>query len=143
MKPLTWLTSLFTNFSYLLIGYSLCLLLPITSLQAQHTISVSIDDAVVTTTCSDFLGNPDPLWQVNIEKEAWITYGDNSCHTPTPNTQFKTTVNCLFEYNAGEIEVCFRAFENDSGISTPCRINGECIETICKNIVLPLSLIHI
>ena len=138
MKPLTWLTSLLTNFSYLFLGYILILFLSIHTLQGQHTISVRIDEAIVTTTCSDFLGNPDPLWQVSIEQEAWVTYGDATCHTTTPNTQFKTDVNCLHDLNGGEIEVCFKAFENDSGISTPCRINGECIETICKNIVLPL-----
>ena len=107
---------------------------------AQNTIEVRIDDGQATSTCVDGFGNDaEPLWQVNIQDEGWITYGDAACHTSTPNTQFTTSVDCLGELRGGEIQVCFRVFENDSGIFAPCEIDMDCEQMACEFFVLPLA----
>ena len=114
---------------FLLVPLLLCFL-P-TTIFSQNTISVHINDAQVVTTCTDFLGTPDPIWEVSIENEGWITYGDAACFAPTPNEQFTTTVDCLGEFRGGEIQVCFKVFENDPGF-TPCNLDGECEVSLCE-----------
>ena len=120
---------------YLLVPLYLCFFSA--TIVAQNTIKVSIDDAQVATTCTDFLGTPDPIWEISIENEGWITYGDAACFATTPNEQFTTTVDCLGEFRGGEIQVCFKVFENDPGF-TPCNLEGECEVSLCEYIVLPL-----
>ncbi len=127
-----WSTNLF-----LLFLWGVVFLLSTLSLFSQHTISVRVDDGVGTNTCTDgFDGEAEPVWQVNIENEGWITYND--CFESLPNTQFTTTLDCLGDLRGGEVQVCFKVFENDPSILDPCRIRSDCEEQACGFFVLPL-----
>ncbi|MEZ5043427.1 MAG: gliding motility-associated C-terminal domain-containing protein [Saprospiraceae bacterium] len=122
------------------IGLFTVVLLPF-MLWGQVSISLTINDAVISTTCEDgFLGGaPDLLWGVNIENEGWSYYpADGICFTALPNQQFNRTFDCPADL-PNRVEVCFKAFENDGIVFSPlsCEIVESCSEIICSNILLP------
>ncbi len=140
MPIFKWLKSLPSTKLYRILGCSLILFLFSTTIFTQNTIEVQIDAGQATSTCVDGFGaNAEPLWQVNIQNEAWITYGDALCYTTTPNTQFTTSLDCLGDLRGGEIQVCFRVFENDNNLFSPCEIDMDCEQMICDFFVLPLA----
>lgn len=105
---------------------------------SQFTVEVTITDGEATTTCGDIVGAPDPLWEVNIENQGWVTYPQvGGCHNNVPNTQYTSpTYSCVAEVG-GPIEVCFRAYEDDGLVG--CNTNPTCVTTICQNYSLPLG----
>lgn len=140
MPIFQWLKSLPSTKLCRILGCSLFLLLLSMPILAQNTIEVRINDGQATSTCVDgFGGNAEPLWQVNIENEGWMTYGDAFCHNTTPNTQFRASLDCLGDLRGGEIQVCFKVFENDDSLFDPCKIDMDCEQMICEYFVLPLA----
>lgn len=104
---------------------------------AQNTVTVRIEEGQATSTCTDgFDGEAEPLWQVNVEGEGYITYSE--CEESLPNTQFTTTLDCLGELKGGEIQVCLKVFENDPRFFDDCHIDMECEEEYCDFFVIPL-----
>ena len=104
---------------------------------AQFTVSVTITDAQVNTTCTDFLSTPDPTANVIINGEAPITYANgNNCYTPFPNLQYEATYLC-FEDVPPTIQICFQAFENDPGFFDPCGLAPDCLVELCADFPIP------
>lgn len=104
--------------------------------QAQVQLQVRIDNGNSNTTCTDgfFGGAPDPQWRVNIENQGWDTYPrSGACFNNFPRVQYSETFNCTNRYPA-QIEVCFRAFEDDGGA---CIVSESCRETVCQNFATP------
>ncbi|MBK8566442.1 MAG: gliding motility-associated C-terminal domain-containing protein [Saprospiraceae bacterium] len=90
-----------------------------------------------TTTCTDPVGQPDPQWAVNINNAGWVTYPSNGlCFTNFPNEQFNQTYACLTDIPAS-IPVCFRAYENDASILSPCTPVYSCQTELCINVPVP------
>ncbi len=107
---------------------------------AQLEVEVTINSGSATSTCTDGIFAGDPLWSVTIENRGWITYSnEGNCFTKFPNQQFDTTLTCLSDLRGGEIQVCFRAFENDPGLFNPCNIDQTCDEFVCGNFLVPLA----
>lgn len=105
---------------------------------AQLTVELTVLSGAADSNCRDVIGAPDHLWEVKVNDQDWTTYQHTATSTlncafaSTPNLQFRTTASCPSELE--EIEVCFRAFENDSGIFDECGISpSNCIEEICSN----------
>ena len=119
----------------------LCVLLlsvAATYLSAQISLTVTINNANISTDCGDIVGAPDPLFEVSINGGDWVTYPEvGSCFTDLPNDQFQETYSCVSDV-PGTIEVCFRAYEND-GIPFSCDINPDCLEEICDVFTLPFT----
>ncbi len=131
MRPFfTQTSSVFLTFLFLFAGIS--------AARAQVTVSVVINSGNATTTCTDLLSPPDPMWRVNIENQGWSTYPRiGNCWTALPNTQYTATYNCPADVPA-QLNLCFRAFEND-GLPFTCLITEECAETICQDFAIPAS----
>ncbi len=112
------------------------------ALQAQVTVSVTINDGEANTTCSDLLSAPDPIWRVDIEQEGWQTYPATAiCYQNPPFEQYTATYNCVADIPA-EVEVCFEVSENDGTlfeIGVGCALNPECVESICENFIIPAA----
>ncbi|HRF39744.1 MAG TPA: hypothetical protein PK198_13220, partial [Saprospiraceae bacterium] len=85
MRPFfTQTSSVFLTFLFLFAGIS--------AARAQVTVSVVINSGNATTTCTDLLSPPDPMWRVNIENQGWSTYPRiGNCWTALPNTQYTAT----------------------------------------------------
>ena len=116
---------------------SLLLLFPVILVKAQIEVQVNITNGEATTTCTDFLGAPDPMWSVNIENEGWIDYPEmGNCFTALPNVQYTASYVCPDEIPV-EIEVCFRAFENDQLIPLLCEVDPDCLVETCQNFAIP------
>lgn len=114
-----------------------CLLLCSTSLLAQIDVEVVITNGSSTTTCTDFLSAPEPMWSVDIENEGIAYYPETgNCFTPLPNTQYTASFSCPADL-PNEIQVCFQAFENDPIVPIGCLIAEDCLEEICENFVVP------
>ena len=107
------------------------------TIEAQIDVEVIITNGTSTTTCTDFLSNPEPMWSVNIENEGAIYYPeDNNCFTALPNTQYMNSFACPADL-PNEIQICFQAFENDPLLPIGCLINEDCLEEICQNFAVP------
>ncbi len=105
-------------------------------LHAQVQLQVRIDNGSSNTTCTDgfFGGSPDPQWRVNVDNQGWDTYPrSGACFNNFPRTQYNETFNCANRYPA-QIQVCFRAFEDDGGA---CIVSESCLEQICQNFATP------
>ena len=140
MPILQWLKSLPSTKLCRILGCSLSLLILSIPINAQNTVEVRINDGQATSTCVDgFGGTAEPLWQVNIENKGWTTYGDALCYETTPHSQFLPPVDCLGDLRGGEIQVCFRVFENDNSLFSPCEIDMDCEQMVCEYFVLPLA----
>jgi len=108
----------------------------ITSLFAQVNIQVTIDQGNVSTTCTDGIGQPEPLWGVDIQNAGWQYYPFNGfCHNNAPNLQFNETYDCFADVPT-QINVCFTAFEDDAFFS--CVPVPDCEQQICLDFALPL-----
>lgn len=113
------------------------LMLAIVSLNAQIEVRVTIESGTSITTCTDLASAPDPLWDVEIESQGWVTYPFNApCFTSIPNDQYVETYACPADIPA-QLELCFRAFENDPLLPIGCLINRDCDETICDFFAIP------
>ncbi len=109
------------------------------AVQAQFTVSITVQGGSATTTCTDAFGSPDPAWSVDINGEGWVTYPAlGFCYEDFPNVQFQATYDCFADVPAS-IPVCFRAFENDASIFNPCSPVTSCNEEICVDVPLPLQ----
>ena len=107
----------------------------------QVTIELTVLSGTAATTCDDgvFGGTPDILWEVNIENQGWVTYPENvvGCFPPPPNLQYTNTVDCFLDVPV-QINVCFRAYENDPGaFGDPCSFAPDCLSSICEDFTLP------
>jgi len=113
------------------------MLLGALQVKGQVEVRITVDSGISTTTCTDILSAPDPLWQVNIANEGWVTYPqDGPCFSSFPNLQYQETYNCPADVPA-QIEVCFKAFENDALLPILCLIDESCSETICQQFTIP------
>ncbi len=105
---------------------------------AQVEVRVTIQSGNASTTCTDILTAPDPLWRVNVENEGWVTYPrEGNCFTALPNVQYTATYDCPAGVPS-TLQLCFRAFEND-GLPFTCQIVEDCAETICETFSIPAS----
>ncbi len=111
-----------------------CIFIVNSAINAQANLQVTILDGSSTTTCTDPIGVPDPLFRVNVANTGWVTYPATAfCFTDLPNLQFESFYDC-FSDAPDSIEVCFRAFEQDGFL---CNISESCSETICQNFAIP------
>lgn len=109
------------------------------NLSAQVQVTVTVNSGMSTTTCTDILSAPDPMWRVNINNEGWVTYPDQgACFTAVPNLQYTASYSCPSDVPP-MLELCFRAFENDGLFPFLCDIDESCSETICQNFPIPPS----
>ncbi len=103
---------------------------------AQVEVRVTINSGSSTTTCTDILSAPDPMWRVNIENQGWVAYPRmGTCWTALPNEQYAATYDCPSDLPA-TLELCFRAFEND-GLPFTCQIVEDCSEIVCQTFAIP------
>jgi hypothetical protein len=110
-----------------------------TKLTAQVQLQVTVTSGTASTTCDDgsVFGAPlaiEPHWRVNIAGQGWTTYPSAGiCFTDPPNTQYDETFNCPSGYPS-QIQVCFRAFEDDGAT---CVVSQSCLEEICQPFPVP------
>lgn len=105
------------------------------NLSAQATVSLTVTGGNSTTTCNDVFSGPDPKWAVNVEFEGWESYlGNPFCFNELPTTQFSQQITCLPDLH--EVDVCFRAFENDGLF---CNTDESCLTEICERFLVPYS----
>ncbi|MCO6476622.1 MAG: gliding motility-associated C-terminal domain-containing protein [Phaeodactylibacter sp.] len=107
---------------------------------AQVEVRLTVEGAVTASDCDDLLSGPDLLWEVNVENEGWATYPQNSagtCFTALPNQQYTATYACPSDVPA-QLQVCFRAFENDPILPIGCAINPSCLAEACGSFDIPL-----
>lgn len=106
-------------------------------LYSQIDVQITVNSGVATTTCTDVLSQPDPLWQVNIDNQGWETYPQEAvCFNNFPNLQYTASYACPADLPM-QINVCFRALENDALFPVFCQIDADCSETICQDYLLP------
>lgn len=107
------------------------------TLTAQLQLSVRIDSAALSTSCTDFFSGPDILYQVEVEGTGVTTYdpAEDPCYTAAPNTQYQVPVDGVCNLPP-TVNVCFSVLEND-GIIIPCAIFPTCFEQICVDIDVP------
>lgn len=105
---------------------------------AQITFSVTVNDADIATDCTDFFGDPDPLFEVDINGAGVVTYPQvGACFTALPNVQYTSPVyNCTSNIPP-TFNVCFEVYENDGIV--PCSISRDCTEQICEDFPLPTT----
>jgi len=118
-----------------------CLILGTASLTAQVNISLEVEGATTSTTCTDPFSEPDILFEVNVDNQGWVAYPDVAgCYTALPNIQYNENYTCQSDVPA-QIEVCFRVFENDAFVIPPflCDIDRSCEETACQLFNIPMA----
>ena len=105
---------------------------------AQLNIEVRVLSGTSDSDCGDLIGSPDHIWSVKVNEQSWTTYGETNIGFTTctyeavPNVQYQTTATCPADLE--EIEICFRAFENDPSIFNVCGVSpGICREVICQS----------
>ncbi len=106
---------------------------------AQVEVRLTVESGTADTDCDDLLSGPDILWEVNVENEGWATYPrDNPgiCFTALPNRQYTASYPCAVDVPA-QLQLCFRAFENDPILPVGCLIGRSCLEEICGNFDIP------
>ena len=60
-------------------------------LNAQANLQVTILSGSSTTTCTDFLSAPDPLFSVDVDYSGWVTYPlTGNCYIDLPNMQYES-----------------------------------------------------
>ncbi|MFK7807582.1 MAG: SprB repeat-containing protein, partial [Saprospiraceae bacterium] len=105
-----------------------------TNTSAQLNLNVTVDSGSSTTTCGDNFGAADPHWRVNINNQGWTTYpATNFCYQNTPFLQYSEPYLCPTQL-PNQIQVCFRAFEDDGSFCTP---SHSCDEIICEDFQVP------
>ena len=106
--------------------------------QAQVEVQVTITNGESTTTCTDLLSVPNPMWSVNIENEGWVEYPFDGlfCHTDFPNLQYTASYVCPSDVPM-ELELCFRAYENDQLNPLNCDPVPDCLVELCQNFSIP------
>lgn len=105
----------------------------------QVEVRLTVQGAVTASDCDDLFSAPDLLWEVNVENEGWITYPQTSngaCFAALPNQQYTASYTCAVDAPA-QMQVCFRAFENDPILPIGCAIVRSCLEETCGNFALP------
>ncbi|TAK45997.1 MAG: hypothetical protein EPO28_03035, partial [Saprospiraceae bacterium] len=104
---------------------------------AQLNVQIEVISGTATTTCTDPIGSPDPFWSININNEGWVTYPQaGPCFTALPNVQFNNSYQCLADIPP-TIQVCYRAFENDPSIFSPCTAVTSCLAEGCIDLPIP------
>lgn len=107
------------------------------SIFGQFNVKINVLSGSATTTCTDPIGSPDPTWAVNIDNAGWVVYPFNGlCYTTLPNQQFSQDYACFTDVPA-TIQVCYRAFENDASIFSPCTPVFSCATDICIDVPVP------
>lgn len=106
---------------------------------AQGTLQATVTGGTATTDCTDFIGNPEPMFQVSFDGEVLTTYGYENCSPAFPNQQFSASYDCPADVSP-TIQVCLTVIENDALNVFACDIDPEdgCTEEICQDFVLPL-----
>jgi len=118
----------------------LCLLFQAALAAAQVEVRLTVESGAADSDCDDLLSGPDLLWEVNVEGEGWETYPQENpggCFNALPNQQYTATYTCATDLPA-QLELCFRAFENDPLLPIGCLIGRSCLEEICGNFDIPL-----
>lgn len=109
-------------------------------LSAQVTVEITVLSGTADSECRDLFNPPDHLWSVDIRGNGWVNFGaasDCDAFQRAPHLQYRRIFECP-DQMPDEIEVCFRAFENDPALFNPCDINpDDCIASICDNFILP------
>lgn len=117
----------------------LALFFVINNAAAQSKVKITVNNGTATTTCTDPLGPATPQWAININGQGWTIYPSLwGCYTNFPNVQFDETYLCYADIPA-TIQVCFRAFDNDPFIFTPCNPVYSCLAEICMDVPVPLQ----
>lgn len=125
-----------TNFFLLTV---LCIGLFAHPMVGQTGLAVQVDSATINLTCGDLLGNPEPMWGVDVNGTGYQYYPQNgACFQPLPNAQYTVTAPCPADL-PNEVEICFHGFENDPLIPAPtsCEISPDCEATICQTFSVP------
>jgi len=107
------------------------------TISAQVQVGVTVNSGNSTTTCSDFFGDPDPLWEVRVGAGAWVTYSNNNsenCYESYPNLQWNFPFDCQQDMPT-TLNICFKAYENDGLFG--CAIDADCEEEDCQNFAVP------
>ncbi len=113
-------------------------LLACTPVLAQLTLRIVVEDGDASTSCTDAITGPDPMWGVSVEGGPWAYFPQFLvCYTPLPHVAFEAQYDCPGDLPA-TVELCLRAFENDPDIFAGCDINPDCLELTCAS--LPVSL---
>ncbi len=133
MSKFTSFKNCYSKLLYLL----LVLVFSSTVLEAQVTIQVTVNDGFVTTTCTDVLSAPDPLFSVNVQNAGWVSYPSNgNCFNDFPNLQYNEVFQCVTDIPP-TLQICLRAFENDPNPFINCDVNEDCLVELCGDFPLP------
>ncbi len=115
------------------------LLIPAFEGKSQFTLQVVVLDGEATTTCTDIITLPDPLWGVSVEGLTTTYFDlDNPCWNDFPAQIYQANWTCVAEV-PDSIELCFVAFENDPPFFSPCTISPDCLESVCMQVPVPLT----
>ncbi|MEM9919790.1 MAG: gliding motility-associated C-terminal domain-containing protein [Bacteroidota bacterium] len=102
---------------------------------SQGNVTLTVNSGSSTTTCTDLFSGPEPRWAVQINGGDWVVYpAAGACFNDFPFVQYDETFDCPSDVPL-ELEVCFKAFEDD-GFN--CNTNEKCVETICAT--FPIAL---
>ncbi len=136
--PVMRLQNRFSPFTIPRVNLIICLLFAtVFNTFSQIGVRVTVESGNSTTTCSDIIGTPGGIWQVNIDNQYWEIYPSflGLCYVDPPYMQYNQQYTCPDDIPA-TIEVCFKGYDED-GI--PCnQVTEECVETICDDFVIPL-----
>ncbi|MCP4443397.1 MAG: hypothetical protein GY810_31225, partial [Aureispira sp.] len=116
----------------LLFSFSLALLFS-NDILGQVTVTVRVNSGWSNSDCDDFIGASELHWQVEIAGQGNTTYPSAGiCFRNPPHTQYSESFNC--PSYPSQLQVCFRAFEDDGGA---CIVNRTCLSSICGNFNVP------
>ena len=101
---------------------------------AQLELRVVVNSGNATTTCRDFLSQPNAHWGVLVDAVEWVTYPATAfCFQSLPHVQYSRSIDC--KANAPDfIQVCFRAFDKEG---SGCALDMDCREEICEFFEVP------
>ncbi|MEL7221241.1 MAG: hypothetical protein AAGJ93_07980, partial [Bacteroidota bacterium] len=110
------------------------------TLTAQIDVQIVTQSGMADSECDDLFGGaPDPLFGVSVEGGAFSYYpAELICYNTLPDTVFQASYTCPSEVPV-TVEVCLQVMDNDPLLPPPlsCAINGECVETICDDFIIP------
>jgi gliding motility-associated-like protein len=108
-------------------------------IEAQTGFVVQIDSAEINLTCGDLIGQPEPMWGVDINGTGYQYYPqDGACFQLLPNPQYTLVAPCPGDLPT-DVEICFHGFENDPLIPAPasCEISPDCEAVVCQTFTIP------
>ncbi len=108
-------------------------------LEAQLSVSLMVEGALIETDCTDFFSAPDPMYSVQVAGEAVVFYDTigGPCYNLAPHVPYTAFYDGSCNLPT-VVEVCFEVFEND-GIIIPCLVVPDCRESMCMNLPIPAA----